>query len=118
MLDKALFAIRLLTLGLVVILVTSMFLLSPSAMGPFGLTAWFSGLLVAVTGGLLLGLLRFRYPKTREGFTLALRRSFLISMWAVALLALSSLRQLSIRDIILLTILGLLVDFYMQRVGQ
>ncbi|MEX0749153.1 MAG: hypothetical protein WD467_01280 [Candidatus Saccharimonadales bacterium] len=118
MLNKAIALVRIVTALLFGGLLMSLFLTNPDSLGPFGLTAWFSALLVAFTGLLMLGLLRWRYERSRAGFLLALRRSFLASLWVVALLALSSLRQLSIRDIILLTVLGVLIDFYMQRVQR
>lgn len=102
---------------LAVLLLTTI-LTSPSQLGPFGLTAWFSGLIIALTGISSLLLMRWKYGESQEGFSVSLRRGFLLSMWVVSILALSSLRQLGIRDIILLTILGLLIDFYMQRAQQ
>ncbi len=99
-------------------LIFSMFATSPNELGPFGLTVWFTVLLVAITGLLWLMLTTLKYGRDREGMMIAIRRSFLIGMWLVAIIALSSLRQFSIRDIILLTILGLLIDFYMKRMQK
>ena len=110
--------IGVLSWSILVVLLLVAALASPSSLGPFGLTAWFSGLMVALTGICALSLMRWKYKETPEGPSLSLRRSFLFSMWVVAILALGSLRQLGIRDIILLTILGLLIDFYMQRVQR
>lgn len=111
-------SIRISSWLILAILLLTTVLTSPSELGPFGLTAWFSGLMASLTGISTLALMRWKYGKSQEGFTISLRRSFLLSMWVVAILALGSLRQLGIRDIILLTILGLLIDFYMQRAQQ
>ncbi len=118
MLDKLIPYVRIGSLLILVLLVVMMFLVSPAELGPFGLTAWFTALMIGLSGVFVLVLMRWKYGSSREGFYLSLRRSFLISMWLVAILALGSLRQLGIRDIILLTILGLLIDFYMQRVQK
>lgn len=118
MLRRSYLFVGIVVLLLFATLIVSMFITNPDELGPFGLTLWFSTLLTATTGLLWIILTSFIYGKSREGMMIALRRSFLISMWAVAILALSSLRQLGIRDIILLTVLGLLIDFYMKRVQK
>lgn len=115
--EKTIPTIRLASIAILAGLSISMLLVKPQELGPFGITVWFSVLLVAITGFITLWLWR-RYDDTREGFLLALRRGFVISVWVVALLALNSLRQLDIRDIILIIILGLLVDFYWRRIEK
>lgn len=99
-------------------LLISTFLVSPQELGPFGITAWFGALLVIATSFISQWLMSRRYNSSDGGFWLALRRAFLISVWLVALLALNSLRQLVIRDIILIIVLGLLVDFYLRRIEK
>lgn len=115
MLERIIFWMQRASVAIAAVLVISLFVTSPSQLGPFGITLWFLGLLIAMASGLTLGLYKFGQHRGQEALVDALRRSFLISVWAVALLALGSLRQLGIRDIILLTILGLLIDFYMRR---
>lgn len=95
-----------------------MFLTNPEELGPFGITAWFMALLVLLTAGSTLGVTRLRRDRSKSGFLRTVRRSFLISLWIVALLALGSLRQLTIGDIILITVLVVAIDFYMRRVQQ
>jgi hypothetical protein len=90
---------------------------NPANLGPGGVTLWFIGLLVALQSGLTLGLYRLkgRYAETlgpKKRFTSSWRQAFLIAGVIVMLLALSSLRQLSARDAILLVILAALVEFY------
>lgn len=94
----------------------SMVLTTPNELGPFGLTIWFVVFLIGLVSVLTLGFYRFGKGRgSRAGFMRALRRGFLAGIWITGILALSSLRQLSLRDIILLTVLVLAVDFYMQR---
>lgn len=112
------FYLRFASLALLAGLAVSTFMISPQDLGPFGITIWFGILLLAVTGLVTLWLWRRRYGLSPEGLWLALRRGFLISVWIVALLALNSLRQLSIRDIILIIVLGVLVDFYLRRIEK
>lgn len=111
--------IRSLQLGSVAIFLAlgvSMVLTTPNELGPFGLTIWFVAFLIGLVSVLTLGFYRLGKGRgSRAGFMRALRRGFLAGIWITGILALSSLRQLSLRDIILLTVLVLAVDFYMQR---
>ncbi len=110
--------IRGLQLGSVLIavgLVASVFFTSPNDLGPFGITIWFALLLVVVTIATTYLIYRRRKDYSSRGFMRALPRGFLIAVWAVALLALNSLRQLTITDIILITVLVVVIDFYMRR---
>lgn len=96
-------------------LIASLFLTNPNDLGPFGITVWFILLLVVSTTVVTLLLFRLRKQRTTRAFTQSLRRGFLISIWAVSLLALNSLHQLTIADIILITVLVVVIDFYMRR---
>ena len=90
---------------------------NPSSLGPVGVTIWFLALLTALQGAFTLGLYRMKQglaevsgPATR--FMSSWRQGSLIAGVLVVMLALSSLRQLSGRDIGLLVVLALLVEFY------
>lgn len=96
-----------------------MVLTNPQTLGPYGVTAWFILVLIAITFS-LAGVLY--WVKGRIGGTYAgrkrllssLRQSFLLSLTATIFLALSSLRQLSLRDVILVGIFMLLTEFYFR----
>ena len=96
-------------------LVASMFVTNPSEVGPYGITLWFTGLLLVATvfGGSLHYRLRGRHRE--GGWFDSFRLGFLGSTWAVGLLALASLRQLTLRDIILVAVLVVVVNFFMKR---
>lgn len=90
---------------------------TPAQLRPLGVTLWFIFLLVALTCGLALLLdlaKRLLGPKKPEGrdFQPSLRQGLLASIWLVILLALSSLRQLSLRDILLIGLLLVIVEIY------
>lgn len=112
---KTLTIIRWSTLALTLALVTAMVVTAPDKLGPFGITVWFLGLCAVLIGtGLLLQ--QWLSTKPQDKFWTHLRRSVLLAVLFTATLALSSLRQLSGRDIILLVILGLVINFYMRRI--
>ncbi len=96
----------------------AMFLTNPEELGPFGITVWFTVFLLVLAGAITLLLYWIRGQQTTPAFMRALRRGFFISIWATGLLALGSLRQLTIRDIILITVLVVVIDFYMRRMQQ
>ncbi len=90
---------------------------NPTALGPVGVTVWFLGLFLALQGGMTLGLYRLkrRYQDVispTKRFMSSWRQGLIIGGTTVILLALSSLRQLSLRDAGLLALLGLLIEFY------
>lgn len=93
---------------------------TPGELGPFGITLWFVLLLVVIGGA--LSLLFFQLKKrmfkknSEQAFPDSLRAGVLTSTWITALLALNSLRQLGVKDIVLVSILVVLVDFYLRRV--
>ncbi len=102
------------TIGLVAALVSSWFVTSPDQLGPFGITVWFVGLFITLanTFCFLLYILRRRKP---GAFGRALRQGILLSTFTTSLLALNSLHQLSLRDVVLIAVLLVLVEFYMRR---
>ena len=92
---------------------------TPSRIGPLGVTLWFVALLINLQGVLTLVLYQLKRGMELEmgssaRFMSAYRQGFLLSTGAVACLALSSLRQLSLRDVILIVILGALIEFYLR----
>lgn len=92
---------------------------TPAQLRPLGVTLWFIFLLIGLSCGLalLLDLLkRLLGPKKPQGreFKPSLRQGLLISIWLVILLALSSLRQLSIRDVLLIGLLLIIIEIYMR----
>ncbi len=97
-------------------LVSAMFLTNPGELGPYGITLWFVALLIFSV--LLLTIVIYRLSAGDEvrDLLVAARVGFLSSTWAVGMLALGSLRQLTVRDIILITILVVVVNFFMKRV--
>jgi hypothetical protein len=90
---------------------------TPLTLGPLGVTAWFLVALVGISSLVALvayGLsLRF-HSSLKHGQQVAnsWRRGVLVGGYLTIVLALSSLKQLNIRDLILLLILLILVEFY------
>jgi cobalamin synthase len=90
---------------------------SPQRIGPFGVTVWFIFLWVALSGGIAV-LVRMIWPArgaaegNQERRNASKRQGALIAGWIVVNLALSSLGQLTIRDILLSLILLVLVEIY------
>lgn len=118
------FSLQKTTLGVTIAagvgLLVSMFLTTPDQLGPFGITLWFTGLLVSLGGVATLFINSFgrwlhRSLTPQQRFSLALRHGVLFSTWITALLALHSLRQLSLKDIVLVSVLVLLIEFYLRR---
>lgn len=90
---------------------------NPTSLGPAGVTLWFIAMFAALQGAITLGLFRLkrRYGELLspgKRFMSSWRQALLIAGVVVILLALSSLRQLSLRDAVLLSVLALLVEFY------
>jgi hypothetical protein len=113
---------------LTVVALTSFFLLVsvlamyrtiPASIGPNWVTLWFLGFMLSLSGlfGLILfGLKRFLLPELapRPLWYASLRQGFLAASWVTIVLALSSLRQLTLRDGFLTAILLLLVELYIR----
>ena len=101
-------------------LLLSASLVTPDRMGPFWITVWFVGLLIALSGGfsLLFYWWKRLWHKSAEAdaqFGQSLRQAVVFSTWLTALIALNSLRQLGFKDLLLVTILVLVIDFYLKR---
>lgn len=92
---------------------------TPTGIKPIGVTLWFLVLWVALASGIALLLdtiKRVFGPKKPEGrkFQPSLRQGILIGSWLTIVIALSSLRQLSLRDLILTCLLIIIIEFYMR----
>jgi len=93
---------------------------TPKALGPLGVTGWFAlvliGLVAVVAAVAYVAGLRLqrsgKKAKPRRRIVDSNRRGLLVGGGLTILLALSSLRQLNLRDVILLVLLGTLVEFY------
>jgi hypothetical protein len=92
---------------------------TPLGIGPLGVTLWFLALTVALSCwfALLAFWLARRFSDHNElgpkGISDSRRRGLFAGGFITILLALSSLRQLSLRDALLLGLLLLLIEFYM-----
>lgn len=92
---------------------------TPDSLGPVGITTWFIVLFTALS--LLLASVFLKLATSlhrgqkRHSVAMALRRSILVSLFSVSLLALSSLHQLSVVDIVLVILLVVGVEFYFFR---
>ncbi len=111
--------ITLMTLILGPVFVLSLVVTNPKSLGPIGVTAWFLALLVGLACGLTLLLFNLkrvtkRYDPTGVRLSASWRQGFLIASLATVCLALSSLRQFSLRDGVLLFILAVLIEFYFR----
>lgn len=93
---------------------------TPAKLGPAGITFWFIGILVSV--GSLIALIGFIWKLRHEEHRLtatkalasSLRTGFLVGFTVSILLALSSLRSLSIRDIILFILVVVVIEIYFR----
>lgn len=98
-------------------LVLSMFITNPDQLGPFGITIWFIGLFIALANLATLGLSQLaRWRGSSLPLAIGIRQGVLTSLWLTALLALSSLHQISLRDVVLISLLVVLIEFYMRRI--
>lgn len=107
------------TLSSLALLITAL-LTTPDALGPFGITLWFMGLVIALAGILTLlfyylGRLRYHRRERSQIFRGALRYGSLSAIWLTALISLNSLRQLGVKDIVLVSLLVSLIEFYLRR---
>jgi hypothetical protein len=90
---------------------------NPTTLGPTGVTLWFVGLFMTLQGLLTFGFFRLKRRRAEimgesKRFFSSWRQGLLVAAVAIILLGLSSLRQLSLRDAVLLAVLALLVEFY------
>lgn len=100
-------------------LLTSMFVLSPQALGPAGVTIWFIILYGFLSALGCLGLYTVKtflhlHATGAARLRYAWRQGLLVGGWGTGVLALSSLRQLSMLDVILLALLLLIVEVYVR----
>lgn len=99
--------------------VAALFLTNPTSIGPFGVTLWFVGVFLALSGALSLSLYHLKnwlqlHPTPNRRLLFAWRQGSLIGLALTVWLALSSLRQLSWGDVALLILLLALVEFYLR----
>lgn len=110
----ALFAI---TTGYIAIMILNY---TPKELGPAAITFWFVAVLIAITCIVTLVdfLLKLRNEdkrlEPRKVLINSLRTGFLLGFTSAILLALSSLKSLSIRDIILFALTVLLIELYFR----
>lgn len=118
--SKILGLMSVLAVGGTVALLLSLVTTNPAKLGPAGVTIWFLLLLGAATCSFTVGLywLKAKFKvhslDTRR-LTFSWRQAFLLALAGVTFLALSSLRQLGLRDVILFGILLALVEFYFRN---
>ncbi len=99
-------------------LVTSNF--TPKELGPAVMTFWFVGILIAFAS--LFTLLDYLWKlrkddnrmQPRKIIISSMRTGFLLGFTVSVLLALSSLRSLTLRDVILFTLTVLLIELYFR----
>ena len=91
---------------------------TPTQIGPVGVTAWFLVLTLAIGGTLatLLHLIKKLIIKKVPGPnpTISLRQGLLLGFWATVNLALSSLRQLTLRDLLLSGVFVIIIELYLR----
>ncbi len=98
--------------------VLAMLVTTPFSLGPLGVTGWFLLILIGFTGvGALIAYVlakRFSRSNTKPAVlaVAASRRGILIGGYITIIVALSSLRQLNLRDVVLLVLLLGLIEFY------
>jgi hypothetical protein len=102
-----------------VVLLTTMFVTTPAAVGPVGVTIWFILLFSFISSASTLLLyfikLYFKLHATKQQrLRYAWRQGLLLSGWVAGLLALSSLGQLGLRDAILLGLATIIVELYVR----
>lgn len=101
------------------LMVLALIATNPAAIGPIGVTGWFILFFMAMAAWLSLA---FNWASSRlahssgsaKRLTASIRRGVLISGVATIWIGLSSLRQLSMRDIILTVVIALLAELYFR----
>lgn len=101
------------------LLVLSLFITSPSKLGPVGVTVWFllllSVLFVVLSLGLYFAKIFLHLHETHSvRLRYSMRQALLIAFWATALLALGSLGQFGAKDAILLGLLVVIIEIYVR----
>lgn len=105
------------TIVAAVCVIAAVFLTNPTSFGPVGVTIWFIGVLVALQGGFTLGLYTLKSRKDQPGtkaLSASWRQGLLLALAITVFLALSSLQQLGLRDVILISAVLVLVEFYFR----
>lgn len=93
---------------------------NPKTIGPSGVTMWFINLLILLVcvATLVLYVVKLRFFNGREHTNRSLnssfRSAFLIGVGAVTFLALKTLHTLSIKDIVFLSLVLLIIEFYLR----
>ncbi len=103
-----------------VLFVLSLFTTNPTRLGPAGVTFWFINALVMVSA--LITIVSFKFKtrnlKSQDNqmalFKSSLRFGSLVGFSIVGLLALSSLRSLSWRDILLFMLIVIVVEVFFR----
>lgn len=106
------------SIGLALI-VLSMVFLSPTDLGPVGVTFWFVILLITLACGLSLALYGLKtylalHASARQRLRYSLRQGWLVAAGITMVLALSSLRQLGWLDAILLGLILGIIEVYVR----
>lgn len=108
------------TIVSVLVLLLTTLTTTPDQLGPFGITVWFITFLIMLAG--LLTFIFYSLKRSRDSqvpleakFVTSLRYGVLVSTWVTALVALNSLHQLGLKDIVLVSILVGLIEFYLRR---
>lgn len=110
----------LICVGLVTVLFLSMLVTNPTSLGPTGVTLWFVVLWVVLSSCLALLKYELVMRLGKESTKLnrhkmvvgSLRHGFLVGGGLTVLLALSSLQQLDARDVGLVAVLLVLIEFF------
>jgi hypothetical protein len=105
------------TASCVGLLFASLFITSPAKLGPFGVTFWFVLLFTALSGVLagLIYLVKHLLGPTEQPtrrLQNSLRQAALVGGWLTIILALSSLKQLNPRDVLLSLLMIVLIEIY------
>lgn len=100
-------------------LIVSLFVTNPLTIGPLGVTLWFVVLFLTLASVIALifvaakSYLRLHATNVSR-LRYSWRQGMLVSAWVVGMLSLSSLRQLSVLDAILLGTLLVIVELYVR----
>jgi hypothetical protein len=103
-----------------IIVVGALFVTNPATIGPLGVTLWFVALLVALQTVLTVVLYTIKGARTpdisRQGnkLTNSARQALLIALGLTVFLALSSLKQLALRDVLIISAVLVVVEFYFR----
>ena len=103
--------------GATALAIFMMVVTTPLTIGPIGVTAWFLVTLAALSSGIALivyALEVWLLPKlpVKRRIRESTRRGLFVGGLITIILSLSSLKQLNIRDVLLIALLMVLVEFY------